>query len=71
VESIRFILENKGYSWENLVDITVFLSNKKRYFKAFNTIHTESFKDFIPCCTTVEVNALPTPMAVELKCPAF
>lgn len=67
-QNVRFILEASGSRWENLVDVTVFLTNMKEDFKTFNTIYAEYFKDNQPCRTTVEVNALPTPIAIELKC---
>ncbi len=67
-ENVRLILEASGSRWENLVDITVFLTNMKADFPKFNKIYAEYFKDNQPCRTTVEVNALPTPIAIELKC---
>ena len=69
-QNVRYILEASGSRWENLVDVTVFLTNMKDDFKTFNTIYAEYFKDNQPCRTTVEVNALPTPIAIELKCMA-
>jgi 2-aminomuconate deaminase len=67
-ENVRLILEASGSRWENLVDVTVFLTNMKDDFPIFNKIYAEYFKDNQPCRTTVEVNALPTPIAIELKC---
>jgi len=67
-ENVRYILEASGSRWENLVDVTVFLTNMKQDFPVFNKIYAEYFKDNQPCRTTVEVNALPTPIAIELKC---
>lgn len=67
-QNVRFILEASGSRWENLVDVTVFLTNMKADFPTFNKIYAEYFKDNQPCRTTVEVNALPTPIAIELKC---
>ncbi len=67
-QNVRFILEASGSRWENLVDVTVFLTNMKSDFPIFNKIYAEYFKDNQPCRTTVEVNALPTPIAIELKC---
>lgn len=67
-ENVRLILEASGSRWENLVDITVFLTNMKRDFPVFNRIYASYFKENQPCRTTVEVNALPTPIAIELKC---
>jgi 2-aminomuconate deaminase len=67
-ENVRNILEASGSRWENLVDVTVFLTNMKSDFHTFNRIYAVYFKDTQPCRTTVEVNALPTPIAIELKC---
>ena len=68
--NVLVILEEAGAKWENLVDVTVFLTNMKRDFKVFNRIYKEYFPDVHTqaCRTTVEVNALPTPIAIELKC---
>ncbi|MBV6497249.1 MAG: 2-aminomuconate deaminase [Pyrinomonadaceae bacterium] len=66
-ENVRFILEDAGSAWENMVDVTVFLTNMKADFAAFNRLYAEYFGDVRPCRTTVEVNALPTPIAIELK----
>ena len=67
-ENVKFILEASGSSWDKLVDVTVFLTNMKDDFPIFNKIYAEYFKENQPCRTTVEVNALPTPIAIELKC---
>lgn len=67
-ENVRTILEGAGAKWEDLVDVTVFLTDMKRDFKAYNRIYAEYFKDCQPCRTTVEINALPSPIAIELKC---
>lgn len=67
-ENVRNILEASGSRWENLVDVTVFLTNMKNDFPTFNKIYADYFKDHQPCRTTVEVSALPTPIAIELKC---
>jgi 2-aminomuconate deaminase len=66
--NIKYILEEAGSSWEKLVDVTVFLTNMKEDFPTFNRIYGEYFKENQPCRTTIEVNRLPTPIAVELKC---
>ena len=70
-ENVTLILKASGSSWEQLVDITVFLTNMKDDFVVFNRIYAEYIKENRPCRTTVEVNALPTPIAIELKCIAF
>lgn len=69
-KNIRLILEASGSSWDQLVDVTVFLTNMKEDFKIYNEIYAEYFKDNQPCRTTVEINCLPTPIAIELKCVA-
>ncbi len=69
-ENVRVILEASGSSWEELVDVTVFLVDMKRDFQIYNRLYAEYFKDNQPCRTTVEINALPTPIAIELKCVA-
>ncbi len=67
-QNIKLVLEASGSAWNKLIDITVFLTNMKEDFKTFNRIYTEYFSNHQPCRTTVEVNALPTPIAIELKC---
>lgn len=66
--NVKMILEASGSSWEKLVDVTVFLTNMKDDFKTYNKIYAEYFKENLPCRTTVEINCLPTPIAIELKC---
>lgn len=66
-QNVKIILEESGSKWENMVDVTVFLVNMKRDFHTFNKIYAQYFKDAQPCRTTVEINALPTPIAIELK----
>ncbi|MDX5436329.1 MAG: RidA family protein, partial [Pontibacter sp.] len=66
--NVRYILEDAGSTWQQLVDVTVFLTNMKDDFATYNRIYAEYFKDNQPCRTTVEVNKLPTPIAIELKC---
>ena len=68
--NVRAVLESAGASWDDLVDITVYLTDIKRDFATFNTIYAEYFSSIGPCRTTVEVNRLPTPIAIELKCVA-
>ena len=66
--NVKAILEDSGSSWDQLVDVTVFLTNMKDDFKTYNRIYAEYFKDNQPCRTTVEILSLPTPIAIELKC---
>jgi len=67
-ENVRMILEDAGSSWNQLVDITVFLTNMQEDFDTFNKIYGDYFKGNKPARTTVEITALPTPIAIELKC---
>ena len=66
-ENIRFILEDAGSSWSNIIDVQVFLTNMKDDFKTYNKIYAEYFKENQPCRTTIEIKSLPTPIAIELK----
>jgi len=67
-DNVRNILEASGSNWNNLVDVQVFLTNMKDDFKIYNKIYAEYFASNQPCRTTVEINCLPTPIAIELKC---
>ena len=66
--NVRSVLEAAGLGWGDLVDVTVFLTDMDRDFATFNRIYAEYFSDNQPCRTTVEINRLPTPIAIELKC---
>jgi len=67
-KNVRTILEDAGSNWNNLVDITVFLTNMKDDFNIYNQVYAEYFQDNQPCRTTVGISSLPTPIAIELKC---
>lgn len=69
--NVRTVLEASGARWEDLVDVTVFLVNMERDFHTYNRIYAEYFKENQPCRTTVAIEALPTPIAIELKCIAY
>ena len=66
-QNVKYILEAAGSSWEQMVDVQVFLTNMKDDFATYNRVYAEWFKDNQPCRTTVEINCLPTPIAIELK----
>jgi 2-aminomuconate deaminase len=66
-QNVRWILEDAGSSWDEMVDVTVFLTNMKDDFKTYNRLWAEYFGDNPPCRTTLEINCLPTPIAIELK----
>lgn len=66
--NVRAILEESGSSWEQLVDVTVFLTNMRKDFPTYNRLWAEYFKENPPCRTTLEIGSLPTPIAIELKC---
>lgn len=66
-QNVRWILEDSGSSWDKMVDVTVFLTNMKDDFKTYNRLWAEYFGDNPPCRTTLEINCLPTPIAIELK----
>ncbi len=66
-KNIKYILEDSGSSWENIIDVTVFLTNMKDDFPKYNKIWADYFGENPPCRTTLEINKLPTPIAIELK----
>ena len=66
-DNVRVILEESGSSWANIVDVLVFLTNMKDDFPAYNRLYAEYFADNQPTRTTIEINCLPTPIAIELK----
>jgi 2-aminomuconate deaminase len=67
-KNVKTILQKSNSSWNNLIDITVFLIDMKNDFKKFNKIYNLYFPKSHACRTTLEVNALPTDIAIELKC---
>lgn len=66
--NVRAILEAAGSGWDKLVDVTVFLTDMEKDFAAYNRLWAEYFKENQPCRTTIAVDRLPTPIAIELKC---
>ena len=68
--NVRAILEASGARWEDLVDVTVYLTDMERDFATYNRVYAEHFRTQQPCRTTVGVTALPTSIAIELKCVA-
>jgi 2-aminomuconate deaminase len=70
--NVRTVLEASGARWEDLVDVTVYLTDMARDFGKYNQVWAEYFPDAdaAPCRTTLGITALPTPIAIELKCTA-
>jgi len=70
--NVRAVLEASGAAWDDLVDVTVYLTDMARDFAAYNALWAEYFPDIdrAPCRTTLGITALPTPIAIELKCVA-
>ena len=68
--NVRAVLEASNARWEDLVDVTVYLTDMARDFKAYNVVWAEHFPDpaTAPCRTTLGIVALPTAIAIELKC---
>lgn len=67
IENIRMILEDAGSTFEKIVDVQVFLTNIKQDFQIYNEIYAKHFAAIQATRTTIEINALPTPIAVEFK----
>ena len=69
-ENVRLVLEDAGANWNDIVDMTVFLTNMKKDFPIYNKLYAEYFAGDgqpNPTRTTIEITALPTPIAIELK----
>lgn len=66
--NVRSVLESAGAEWDDLIDVTVYLTDIRRDFKIYNRVYAEYFSSEGPTRTTVEINRLPTPIAIELKC---
>lgn len=66
--NVRAVLEASGAHWNDLVDVTVFLTDMQRDFAIYNRIYAECFAGVDACRTTLGITALPTPIAIELKC---
>ena len=68
--NVRAVLEASGARWQDLVDVTVYLTDMARDFPAYNAVWAEYFPDAAsaPCRTTLGITALPTPISIELKC---
>lgn len=69
--NVRSILQEAGAKWTDLVDVTVYLTNMKNDFPVYNRLWAQYFPESPPCRTTLEINCLPTPIAIELKCIAY
>lgn len=70
--NVRSVLEASGARWEDLVDVTVYLTDMAADFTDYNGVWAEYFPDpaSAPCRTTLGIHSLPTPIAIELKCVA-
>lgn len=66
--NVRAVLEASGARWQDLVDVTVFLTDMARDFATYNRLYAEHFEGVDACRTTLGITALPTPIAIELKC---
>ena len=65
--NVKAVLEASGSSWDEIVDVTVFLTNMEKDFPVYNKVYEEYFREVQPCRTTVEVKSLPSKIAIELK----
>ena len=66
-ENVRLILEEAGAKWDDIVDVVCFLTDMKRDFQTYNRVYGEYFTSNKPTRTTIEIGALPTPIAFEIK----
>ena len=69
-ENVRLVVEDAGATWQDITDVTVFLTNMKKDFPIYNRLYAEYFAGPgkpNPTRTTIEIISLPTPIAIELK----
>jgi len=73
-DNIRAVLRDAEVPWDRIVDVTSYLTHLERDFATYNRVYAEYFAgpgNPNPARTTVEVRALPTPIAIELKVVAW
>ena len=70
-KNVKNVLSDAGLDWDDLIDVTVYLTNMKDDFQTYNRIYKDYFKKNKPCRTTLGISSLPTPIAIELKCIAY
>jgi 2-aminomuconate deaminase len=70
-QNVKTVLESCGSNWNQLIDVTVFLTNMQHDFKMYNQLYADYFRENQPCRTTIEIKSLPTAIAIELKCIAW
>src|SRR5438034_266126 len=61
-ENVRLVLEDAGATWQDIIDVTVFLTNMKEDFPIYNRLYAEYFAGPgkpNPTRTTSEVTAVP------------
>ena len=68
--NVRAVLEAAGARFEDLIDVTVYLTNMAADFPVYNRLYAEYFSSANPCRTTLGISSLPTPIAIEMKCVA-
>jgi 2-aminomuconate deaminase len=67
IDNVRTVLEASGSSLEEVVDIQCFLIDMERDFETFNRVYAEAFGKIEATRTTVQIDRLPTSIAVEFK----
>lgn len=67
IDNVRVILDDAGSSLDKILDVTVYLTDMKNDFDSFNRVYAELLGHIQPTRTTVGVDSLPTPIAVEMK----
>ena len=70
-KNVRTVLESSGARWDQLIDITVFLTDIDNNFNLYNDVYQQYFQENPPCRTTLGVTGLPSPIDIELKCVAW
>ena len=64
-ENVKTILEEAGSCWENLVDVTVFLTNMKKDFATYNQVYKEFFQTTLPVELPLKSTLYPHPLPLN------
>ena len=59
-ENIKLILEEAGSNWENIVDVTVFLTNMDKDFSTYNQLYAKYFAEPFPTYSPIHAFVEPT-----------
>lgn len=66
LENIKSIIYNEGFRWENVMKLTVFMTDLSN-FSEVNRVFDEKLKEPFPARTAIEISQLPMGSLVEIE----